>query len=302
MPVIDALILLGGKATKKETIETVLNTCNVPSEIRNRQIKSGASAIERTIEFARNDLRLEGIINGHERGIWELTDLGKKIIITDELAGKIRGKSIRIHNARGKSKKSKENVPIPNIDLSSFYQYRDITSNIQSIYEPDLETTLTEEIADEELIKDLQSNPFSFTETHKKENQPQEKPEPISINGRMCFPRNRHVAINALSLASFKCEIDSHHPTFLRKGCTYQYTEPHHLVPMAYQKQFSVSLDVEENIVSLCCTCHKQIHYGADATSLIIKLFKERKDDLIKVGILITEKDLLHMYHFSDNE
>ena len=59
---------------------------------------------------------------------------------------------------------------------------------------------------------------------------------------------------------------------------------------MAFSEQFNVSLDVEENIVSLCSNCHNQIHYGADADKLIEKLYEERKDALASVGIIITER------------
>lgn len=72
---------------------------------------------------------------------------------------------------------------------------------------------------------------------------------------------------------------------------------------MAFSEQFNVSLDVEENIVSLCSNSHNQIHYGADADKLIEKLYEERKDALAEcwnnyyvraiafdVWILITER------------
>lgn len=94
------------------------------------------------------------------------------------------------------------------------------------------------------------------------------------------------------------CEINSDHPTFIRKNSGKNYTEPHHLVPMAFSEQFNVSLDVEENIVSLCSNCHNQIHYGADADKLIEKLYEERKDALASVGIIITLEQLLSMYGY----
>lgn len=67
---------------------------------------------------------------------------------------------------------------------------------------------------------------------------------------------------------------------------------------MAFSEQFNVSLDVEENIVSLCSNCHNQIHYGADADKLIEKLYEERKDALASVGIIITLEQLLLMYGY----
>ena len=98
--------------------------------------------------------------------------------------------------------------------------------------------------------------------------------------------------------AGFVCEIEVEHPTFIRKKSNEKYTEPHHLIPMAFSEKFDVSLDVEENIVSLCSNCHNQIHYGKDADVLLTKLYEERKDVLLSVGIDITLKELLAMYGY----
>lgn len=96
-----------------------------------------------------------------------------------------------------------------------------------------------------------------------------EKVPPVIKKGQKNFIRDRQTAINALSLAKYECEIDNEHPTFIRKNTELKYTEPHHLVPLCYSDRFDVSLDVEENIVSLCSNCHNQIHYGKGADELI---------------------------------
>ena len=44
---------------------------------------------------------------------------------------------------------------------------------------------------------------------------------------------------NALIRADFKCEVDESHKLFLRKGQPVNYTEPHHLIPLKYDKLFS---------------------------------------------------------------
>lgn len=108
--------------------------------------------------------------------------------------------------------------------------------------------------------------------------------------------RSRKIAENALILADFKCEIDSSHFTFIRKNQDVPYTEAHHLVPLAYSELFNSSLDVEENIVSLCSTCHNQIHYGQGAEPLIRKLYAKRKELLSEAGIELSEQELLEMY------
>lgn len=122
------------------------------------------------------------------------------------------------------------------------------------------------------------------------------KSEPVFINGRKEFSRNRATAINALSNASYRCEIDGAHKTFIRKNNNIPYTEPHHLVPMKDAGEFLTSLDIEENIVSLCSTCHNQIHYGKGCEDMLNTLFLERKDLLKSAGIDITEVQLLDRY------
>ena len=102
--------------------------------------------------------------------------------------------------------------------------------------------------------------------------------------------------MNALEIADFKCEFDSAHRTFIRKRDSMPYTEPHHLIPLEYHDKFDVSLDVEENIVSLCSTCHNQLHYGRDIEIILEPLYNSRHDLLARAGIVITYNELLKMY------
>ncbi|OHW63573.1 HNH endonuclease [Andreesenia angusta] len=127
---------------------------------------------------------------------------------------------------------------------------------------------------------------------------PKEKQSPIYSNGQKSYPRDRQTALNALAHAHYLCEVDKSHPTFIRKNSDKSYTEPHHLVPMAYSDNFNVSLDVEENIVSLCSNCHNQVHYGEGAEGILRKLYSERKEVLERVGIEVTLKELLQMYSY----
>lgn len=143
----------------------------------------------------------------------------------------------------------------------------------------------------EELINsDIKREVFEYTRT------PSEKKEKVQTNNHLSYPRSQQVAKNALNKADFKCEIDSNHETFIRKSNDMPYTEPHHLVPLSYCDQFDVSLDVEENVVSLCSNCHNNIHYGKDANKLIAKLYYERKGLLESVGIFVNLQDLIDMY------
>lgn len=164
---------------------------------------------------------------------------------------------------------------------------------------PDLTTLNTNETADDNLVNNLRhSSLFEQNDGFKYKEKPQKIRKPVIKDGVSVYQRNRQIAINALVHAHFACEIDNEHPTFIRKNSDKTYTEPHHLIPMAFQDQFDVSLDVEENIVSLCSNCHNEIHYGRDAGTLIRILYSERKAVLEKAGIVISMSDLLAMYGY----
>lgn len=123
------------------------------------------------------------------------------------------------------------------------------------------------------------------------------KPKTKEVQGQKVYIRNKTVAINALGIAEFKCETDNSHKTFKRKKDGVPYTEPHHLIPMSKQDEFEYSIDIEENIVSLCSHCHNEIHYGENAEELITKLYLERKDKLAEKSIDITLEKLLGYYN-----
>ncbi len=110
------------------------------------------------------------------------------------------------------------------------------------------------------------------------------------------YERNKEVAKNALSNASFKCEIDPSHRTFVREADGTPFVLPHHLVPMSYQKDFTYSIDIEENIVALCSCCHDEIHHGRDRERLLSTLYKERQEGLFRVGIDVSFDELKTMY------
>ncbi len=124
------------------------------------------------------------------------------------------------------------------------------------------------------------------------------RPEPVLTNqGKAVYPRDRKVSRNALNNAHHKCECDSTHVSFIRRGTNVQYCEPHHLIPMGFQKSFVNSLDREENVVSLCSNCHNQIHYGEGAKEILTKLYEARIEGLKRVGIEIDLETLLSMYN-----
>lgn len=110
--------------------------------------------------------------------------------------------------------------------------------------------------------------------------------------------RDPRVAAAALSYAQYKCEYEPTDRTFKRKSGK-PYTEPHHLIPISrYCEYEEMSLDVYENIVSLCSHCHNLLHYGAmdEKEPVLRKLYEDRKDMLAAYGIEISYEELKEYY------
>lgn len=122
------------------------------------------------------------------------------------------------------------------------------------------------------------------------------KTEPMIKKGVLLYKRDKQIVINALNKANFKCEIDMSHYCFIRKDGITPYTEAHHLVPMLLQDKFEYSLDIEENIVSLCSNCHNEIHYGANRKELVRTLYFQRIELLRGKHIDISLEELLEYY------
>ena len=128
--IVVALRELGGYANRQDVHEKVIELYEVSEEDLSQKLKSGASKVLNDIDWARNFLRYEGILSsGSSTGIWELSELGKKIIISDDLAGKIIAKWSKINAAK------RDNEPIPEIDLSAFYEYLSIKTPELKKYE-----------------------------------------------------------------------------------------------------------------------------------------------------------------------
>lgn len=167
----------------------------------------------------------------------------------------------------------------------------DVASEFSFQTEMQADSELFDEI-NEQVLETLESDTaFEYS------GKPQAKKEPIFVNGHKTYKRDKKKSLNALKKANYKCEIDESHPSFIRKNSTHNYTEPHHLVPMEFSDNFDVSLDVEENIVSLCSNCHNQLHYGRDIRELLNVLFEARKTLLETVGIVVSIEELYDMYN-----
>jgi len=119
-----------------------------------------------------------------------------------------------------------------------------------------------------------------------------------SILGAKKYVRSPVVAAIAIRAAQFTCEIDPNHWTFSSKAKKQKYVEAHHLIPISQQSLFEASLDVVANVVSLCATCHRMMHFGLpeEKRSLLLELLKQRKEKLREKAIEVKDSDFLQFY------
>lgn len=88
-PVIDALKKLGGSATPQQVEECIAQNLNLPSDVVNESYENGNNKFSNQVAWARNYLVYAGYIDKSEIGKWILTDSGKTVDMTEDLASDI---------------------------------------------------------------------------------------------------------------------------------------------------------------------------------------------------------------------
>ncbi|MET3320548.1 UNVERIFIED_ORG: 5-methylcytosine-specific restriction protein A [Peribacillus simplex] len=126
---------------------------------------------------------------------------------------------------------------------------------------------------------------------------------PVLKNKKMKTMSNRYIGNpkitkRALVNADYLCEYNTSHLTFVNDTTGKNYVEGHHLIPLSIQDEFNYSLDVPQNIVSLCPNCHRKIHKASKSQkkAMIEKLYRSREKGLIKRGIVTTQEQIERFY------
>lgn len=119
-----------------------------------------------------------------------------------------------------------------------------------------------------------------------------------SVLGTKGFVRSPIVSATALRNANFLCEIDETHWTFVSKAKKQKYVEAHHLIPICHQNKFEFSLDVVANIISVCATCHRMLHFGVadEKRTLLRSLLRKRREGLLARAINVKDDAFLAFY------
>ncbi|MBT5107026.1 MAG: DUF3578 domain-containing protein [Porticoccaceae bacterium] len=188
--------------------------------------------------------------------------------------------------------------PISNLPDDS--EFVDVLRNLIGVYK-ELKGLVGKEIieiagaADEDLFQEEIQAPQSG-KTPKGKLAPKNK-----IGGTQGSKRPRSLvsSFEALETANFLCENDSNHETFISARSGHQFVEAHHLIPMEFQDNYEYSIDVPENIISLCPNCHRRFHNAEnDVKSKIVEKFWERRHHHLRSnrGIRANLTELLAYY------
>lgn len=128
---------------------------------------------------------------------------------------------------------------------------------------------------------------------------PINKKDKIIHSASFSWSRDSNNAFMAIQNANFTCENDLNHKTFISVKTGNQFVEAHHLIPIEFQDRYQYSIDVPENIISLCPNCHRAFHSSTNEVKdiLIAKFIGKRKPLLLKRGIGVEDEQLLKFYH-----
>ncbi len=105
-PLLDTLRELGDSATPQEASDLVAIKCGISDGKKEELLDSGQPKFHNQVCWARQYLVWEGLISSTRRGIWALTEKGKKTSLTEDQSREIFKKWVAIHSERRKAKKS----------------------------------------------------------------------------------------------------------------------------------------------------------------------------------------------------
>ena len=106
-PLLDALRGLGGSGTPDEVVERIAEDLKLPDDVQNELLPSGESRYRNQVAWARFYLVREGLLDSSKRGVWNLTERGRSVMLTPGQAREIFLKWVKIFQKQRRAKASK---------------------------------------------------------------------------------------------------------------------------------------------------------------------------------------------------
>lgn len=102
-PLLDCLRAVGGSAKPKEVSAWIQRELKLPPEITEATIKSGANRFHNQVQWARQYLVWQGLLDDSKRGVWTLTPLGWQAHLDHAAAREIFLGRVKIYQAGRKN-------------------------------------------------------------------------------------------------------------------------------------------------------------------------------------------------------
>ena len=107
-PLLDALRKLGGSGTPDEVVEQIATDLSITDDVQNELLPSGGPRFRNQVAWARFYLVRDGLLDSSKRGVWSLTESGRNAHLTQEQAGEIFSKWVKIFDAQRRTKAADE--------------------------------------------------------------------------------------------------------------------------------------------------------------------------------------------------
>lgn len=122
-PLVQALRDLGGTASPKDARQKIIENENLSEEdISETRGKNNVNKFGNEVAWARNYLVKGGYVDNSERGLWSLTEAGKTVDMTPELASSIFANSVK-ENRKNKSSSSDDVLMDKDINAVAYWIY-----------------------------------------------------------------------------------------------------------------------------------------------------------------------------------
>lgn len=129
-PVLDALRALGDSGTSDEVIERVAKDLRLSDSVLNELLPSGGLRYRNKVHWARFYLAREGLIDSSRRGVWSLTENGRKMHLDDTQARALFLRWVRTFQELRKTRTEDASAPSDGITPQAGDLQTDYKSNV----------------------------------------------------------------------------------------------------------------------------------------------------------------------------